>query len=383
MTLLKMRLFKTPLFAKLRFSLSLTQPQTKRLAKRLTIVSAMVMAMLLSTPASALVILQYHHVDTSTPAVTSISPEKFAAHLTLLEQQNKVIIDLKTALQKIDAGETLPLDAVAITFDDAWESIYTHAFPLLKQRNWPFTVFVNTQAVDERHTKVMSWEQLAELQQAGATIANHTVSHPYLLEKPQALSWAEWLDQEVTQAEQRIEEKLGVSHKMLAYPYGEFNLAIANWAKQQGYLAFGQQSGPVGFDSHHQALSRFPAAGIYANPETLKTKLNTLAMPIKGDQLLDPVLTDENPPALTLAIPSNDMYRSQVQCYASGEGAIPTEVEARKDALGDQYLTVNTAATQAITAGRGRYNCTAPSRRHKGWFYWYSQVWINTRVSNR
>lgn len=338
---------------------------------------------LFSSASQALVILQYHHVDSTTPAVTSISPEQFEQHMQLLEQQNKTVVDLKTALQTLNDGKSPPIDSVAITFDDAWESIYLNAYPALKQRNWPFTVFTNTQAVDEKHHKVMSWEQLAELQQNGATIANHTVSHPYLLEKPESLTWGKWLDQEITQAEKRIEEKLGVSHQLLAYPYGEFNLEITQWVKEQGYIAFGQQSGPVGPDSHQQALPRFPAAGIYANPETLKTKLNTLPLAITAEQLVNPVLGEENPPKLSLHVTSNDVYRSQVQCYASGEGSIPTEVIAEKDILDNQHLTINAQAKEAITAGRSRYNCTIPSRQHRGWFYWYSQVWINTSVSNR
>ena len=348
-----------------------------------TVLTTLALAGFFSVPAQALVILQYHHVDSTTPAVTSIDPAMFEQHMQLLEQQGKEIIDLKNAIQTLDQGDELPLNAVAITFDDAWLSIYDNAFPALKKRAWPFTVFVNTQAVDEQHSKVMSWEQLAELQQHGGLIANHGVSHPYLLEKPAELSWDEWLTNEVLAAEKRIENKLGVSHKMLAYPYGEFNLAITDWVREQGFIAFGQQSGPVGKDSNHQALPRFPASGVYANPQTLKTKLNTLAFPHQQDLLVEPLLNENNPPALTLTVTSDDLYRSQVQCYASAEGAIPTEVVASRNDQQIQVLTINTRANKAITAGRGRYNCTAPSKQHKGWFYWYSQVWINTSVSNR
>ena len=34
------------------------------------------------------VILQYHHVDNSTPAITSISVEKFEQHMQFLTQNN-------------------------------------------------------------------------------------------------------------------------------------------------------------------------------------------------------------------------------------------------------------------------------------------------------
>ena len=167
-----------------------------------------------------------------------------------------VVVDLKDALAKIRAGVALPEKAVAITFDDAYLSIYENAFPRLQARNWPFTVFVNTKAVDERHNVVMSWDQLREMQNHGGLIANHTQSHPYLIEPPKNSQLTDWLDMEINGAEQRLQKELGSSHKMLAYPYGEYDVQVRDWLQQQGYIALGQQSGPVGANSHFQALPR-------------------------------------------------------------------------------------------------------------------------------
>src|SRR5690606_24950387 len=109
--------------------------------------------------------------------------------------------------------------AVAITFDDAYLSIYTNAYPQLKARNWPFTVFVNTRAVDERHSVVMSWDQLRDMQKNRGLIANHTQSHPYLIEPPKNRQLNDWLEEEINGAEKRLQTELGTSHKLLAYPY--------------------------------------------------------------------------------------------------------------------------------------------------------------------
>ena len=46
-------------------------------------------------------------------------------------------------------------------------------------------------------------------------------------------------------------------------------------------------------------------------------------------------------------------------------------------------VSLTIQAQNAITAGRGRYNCTAPSHSQPGRFYWYSQLWINMAVANR
>lgn len=325
-----------------------------------------------------LVILQYHHVDSTTPPSTSISPEDFSQHLQLLEQEGMQVVDLNDAIHKIRAGEALPEKSVAITFDDAYDSVYRNAFPQLKARQWPFTVFVNTDAVDRHYQGVMNWEQLRELQDHGGLIANHSVHHPYLIEQPAGQSLADWLTQEVAAAEQRIHEETGHSYKLLAYPYGEFNLEIAAWLQEKGYLAFGQQSGPVGPMSHPQALPRFPAAGIYASVKTLKPKLYTLAFAIPPDQLQNPVLDNAVIPPLQLTFPGVDIYPSQVQCFASGEGRIRTG-SSKEGAM----VRVTTQAEQLMPGGRSRYNCTAPSKSHPGWYYWYSQLWINRSVSNR
>lgn len=334
--------------------------------------------MSLSFSAQALVILQYHHIADDTPAITSTRIDDFLEHMKLLKREKMEIVDLKQALEKIKNNQPLPKKAVAITFDDAYLSIYTNAWPKLKELKWPFTIFVNPQQIDNKIANMISWEQLKEMQDAGALIANHGQTHSYLIESHAEKDLATFLDKEINDAEKRLEEVLGTSHKIFAYPYGEFNADIMQWLKDQGYIGIGQHSGAVGPLTNFQAIPRYPAGGIYANPSTLKTKLRTLAFPISAEQFLDPVLKDNNPPTLNLEFNLKDIHLSQIQCYSGAEGALKTDVS--KD--GDR-IKLSTTAKKPITAGRDRYNCTAPSRSHSGWYYWYSQYWINTDVSNR
>lgn len=329
-----------------------------------------------SLNAYSLVILQYHHVDDHTPASTSTRPDVFKQHLQLLKDEAMQVMDLKTALHALDHQQSLPEKAVAITFDDAYISIYTQAWPLLKEAGLPFTIFVNPKQIDAKLRNMMSWQQLKELQDQGVIIANHGQTHPYLIEHQGDLN--AFLDEEINAAESRLKEQLGTSHKLFAYPYGEFNLVIAQWLKEQGYYAFGQQSGAMGEHTFRQAIPRFPAGGIYANPETLKTKLYSLAFELGEQQYLEPVLTDNNPPKLTLTIPVEDFHPRQIQCYSGNEGELKVERTVE-----DQNVVISTQAKEPIKSGRDRYNCTAPSIKHKGFYYWYSQQWINPEVPNR
>lgn len=339
--------------------------------------AVLVLMILMPGLANALVILQYHHVDASTPAVTSVSPETFRRHMALLEEKKMSVVNLKEAMQSVMTGEPLPERAVAITFDDAYLSVYENAWPELKKRGWSFTMFTSTDPVDKKYADMMSWAQLREIKDGGAVIANHTRSHPYLLETPEGVDAEDWWATEIKQAEARIKEETGSSTRMFAYPYGEYTLKMAEWLEDHGYIAFGQQSGAVGTSAHPQVIARFPASGAYANTDTLATKLMSLPFSISADQVQDPVLAD-NPPELTLTIAVHDFKPAQLQCYAAGAGELDIETSVDGDAM-----TVTMQQPTKITAGRGRYNCTAPSLSQPGRYYWYSQLWVNTDVSNR
>ena len=75
------------------------------------------------------VILQYHHVSDTTPKVTSISPEQFRKHLEYLDQQGFTVWPLTKIIESLQASQPVPDKTVAITFDDAFTSIYDNAFP--------------------------------------------------------------------------------------------------------------------------------------------------------------------------------------------------------------------------------------------------------------
>lgn len=339
----------------------------------LTKISISVFLFLLSLSTNALVVLQYHHVDEGTPASTSVTPAQFIEHMDLIEQLGLEVVDLETATRAIlDNHHDLTVSSkqVAISFDDAYYSIMEHAFPELQRRNWPFTIFVNTQAVNEKNRGIMSWPQIKQLVDAGVTIANHSVSHAHLPSIPKDMSLKQWLDQEVLSAQDELDTRLGKQANMLAYPYGEFTLEMVPWLQARGMVAFGQQSGPIGKSSHPQALPRFPASGIYANPKTLKTKLMSMALPVSSEQLIDPMISpQDNPPLLSINLNEADYSAQRLQCFASQQGAIETTISQS-----DQGVILTTQATNKLSGKRGRYNCTVPSSQ-SGRYYWYSQPW--------
>ncbi|MDW5283901.1 polysaccharide deacetylase family protein [Alteromonas macleodii] len=315
-----------------------------------------------TTPNAA--ILLYHHVSSSTPASTSISPEAFKSHMEYLDAHHTVV-SLQDVVSAIQHNTTLPENAVAITFDDGYANILDNAHPILADLGFPYTVFINPDEIGVG-PKQLTWEQVIAMHNDGVVFANHTLDHLHMLNGEQAMGERAWLEkvwQNVESAEKKIEDKLDISLKYLAYPFGEYNTALANKLKAEGYIGFGQHSGAVGPSSDMQALPRFPAAGPYANLATLKTKLNSLAMPVTQSSHKDPRMTARNlSSSISLTIDSDDVRLTQVNCFFGGD---PIETSLEENVL---TFTLD----ETLPVGRSRVNCTAPSNAQSGRYYWYS-----------
>lgn len=314
------------------------------------------------------VILVYHHVSADTPASTSVSPETFREHLEYLSKHH-VVIPLADMVTALSNNQPLPDKAVSITFDDGHLDILQQGHPLLKEFNFPYTIFVNPELVGVR-PKQLNWDQLRTMQQEGATIANHSLSHQHLLKRKNGESQQAWLARQLTdidKAEAVLREKLGSEHKMVAYPYGEYNLALKEALREKGYVGFGQHSGAIASFSDFGALPRFAAAGIYANLKTLSVKLNSLAMPVVSVAIPDPeVAHNAPPPEQALTLSPTDLRIGQLNCFFNGRGMQIRRAEN----------TVLLTLTSTLPPGRTRINCTAPSKTQSGRYYWYSQPWF-------
>ncbi|TBR44888.1 polysaccharide deacetylase [Marinomonas agarivorans] len=319
-------------------------------------------------------ILQYHHVGEKTPFSTSVTPEQLQEHMDYLEKENFHVIDLVDALEKIQKGIALPEKSVAITFDDAYLNIYQNGFPIIKEKGFPFTVFINTQPVEWKSKKFLSWDNMREMQQHKVVFANHTVSHPYMLRLEEGESkeaWQERMQQEIRQVETLLEKELGSSPKMIAYPYGESNVTIREIVSNLGMVGFGQQSGVVSIDSDFTNLPRYPASGHYAKLSGLKTKLASLPMPLEKVEN-DGDLANDMPVSMFLTFKSGKYRFKDLACYVSGQG------KATLEWLDDKKVKV--MAKQKFKYGRGRINCTMPSMKN-GQFHWFSNVWIRPKAS--
>ena len=326
---------------------------------------------------SSAVILQYHHVSAETPVVTSITPKDFEEHIETIVLKEYNVMPLDVIVETLQDRQRLPDKTVAITFDDAYKNIFTNAYPVLKRYKLPFTVFVATNYVRENSTQFLSWTELEEMSANGAIIANHSASHTHLLRELAGESKKQRLErikQEILIAEEVLESNLnqdktnGFTHKLFAYPYGEFDSDIENIIQTLGYVGFGQQSGPAGEYSNFLALPRFPLSGKYSDFESFKIKLATLPLPIKNEHRNPLLNAEESRPLLELNFLDSELDLSDLRCFGPSGLLVVNQTTPGQ---------ASTRASIPLPAGRSRYNCTMPvAGSNPERFYWFSQLWI-------
>lgn len=343
---------------------------------------AQVRAQTNGTPAQAdfnAVILMYHNVSDDTPDSTSVSPDTFAMHMQYLQDNDYVVWPLYTTLMHLAYGKAIPPKTVMLTFDDAYESVYSQALPVLKDKGYPFTVFVTTQYIAEGYSNFMNWQQLRELQQYGGMIGNHSASHPHFVRTRNGETNADW--------QQRIVNEIEQSQKILhengtnpiwavAYPYGEFSKEIKVLLRRLGYFGLGQHSGVVSYQTDFQAIPRFPMAKGFDSLDDFSLKVATKKLPLTVMSPDDGILSGQSQvPVLTIQLHDGNYKKSSLACFASGQGRIQI------DWFDNNVIQVR--ANRAINPGRTKYNCTAPSLSEEGVYYWFSYLWMMPETDGR
>ncbi|MEX2048843.1 MAG: polysaccharide deacetylase family protein [Gemmatimonadota bacterium] len=179
-------------------------------------------------------ILTYHSIDSS-GSVVSVAPGRFREHMDLLVERRVPVLPLAELLSPSCVS------GIALTFDDGFANFEAAAWPILRERGFPASVFVATDWVgrdnawdpsDDRVPKLplMGWPELVALAGEGLEIGSHTRSHPRL----PALSDAE-LARELSESRAIVAERIGREPAALAYPYGEYDARVAMAAEVAGY----------------------------------------------------------------------------------------------------------------------------------------------------
>lgn len=220
-------------------------------------------------------VLMYHHLA---PAGTYegtenednaaiISVEQFSVQMEYLSVEGYQTIFASELISLLQRQEPLPEKTVVITFDDAYESVYVYAYPILKQYGFKADVSiigttVNNPAQDNYQPdrlSTMSYEQIGILQQSGLfEFHSHThslhqilplsskggtgyaaTSRIWLTEHSRRETAAEKLERlrNDFKVQDELLSSLNIESVILFYPYGETNRDLISIAKEAGMQA--------------------------------------------------------------------------------------------------------------------------------------------------
>ena len=217
-----------------------------------------------------LTVISYHEIEEPATALIpdyAVSPTMFVRHIDWLRNNGFVFVSVDQVLAA-QRGETrLPSKAVLLTFDDGYQSVYTHAWPLLRMLKIPSVISVVTkwqesaEQVDYAGKQVarnrfLSWDLLKEMQSSGLVeIASHTHDlHHGLKGNPQGSAqpaattrrfddlhgyeveavYLKRIDADLRLSRDLIRKRIGTAPRIVTWPYGKYNEMVEAAASKYG-----------------------------------------------------------------------------------------------------------------------------------------------------
>lgn len=171
-----------------------------------------------------------------------------------------------------------------MTFDDAFASVAERARPILDELGLPGTVFVPTRFVDDgiplywdgidrwrgglhdSELRAATWEQLRDLAESGWEVGSHTIGHPRLTGLDD-----DALAHELGGSKEAVERATGAACRSIAYPYGDVDDRVAEFALAAGYSAGAALPARWGTES----LLEWPRVGVYHEDSQRRFRLKS------------------------------------------------------------------------------------------------------------
>ena len=218
-----------------------------------------------------LTVLSYHEVTepgrARVPAY-AVTPTDFVRQLDWLRNHGYHFVGVDDVLAARGGKKPLPEKAVLVTFDDGYQSVYDHAWPVLKLFRVPAVVNVVGGWLEEKEqvdfdgqkvprAELMSWEALREMSASGLVeIGSHTFDlHRGIQGNPQGNMQPAGTTRRYDPAASRHEDEpayrrrvaadlernsalirrhTGKAPRVIAWPYGRYNATTRELAEHLG-----------------------------------------------------------------------------------------------------------------------------------------------------
>ncbi len=235
-----------------------------------------------------LLILAYHHVKPEIsfdPIYATVTVKTFIRQIEALAARYSVI-SLTDAVELCRYGGGKAGTRAVLTFDDGYHDIFEHAFPELKKRGLPATIFLPTDYIDKsaplwdaeviavvtrdkgrpfmlkllnrmkgmskeeiasvisslkdsrafrEDNKCVSWDDVKTMGRSGVEAGSHSASHRSLAQIP-----IEEAMDEIKNSKESIELNTGMPCRHFAFPFGissDYNEILTDCVKETGFLS--------------------------------------------------------------------------------------------------------------------------------------------------
>ena len=230
-------------------------------------------------------VLAYHSVVDESAAENqkqyfpqTISAQTLIKHFNWLKENGYNVISWQQVIDAENGKGTLPDNAVLLSFDDGYETMYNVVFPLLKAYNYPavfapVTGWLDTPA-DQKiayadkmldRSVFATWAQVKEMEQSGLVeVASHTHNlhnginaNPSGGQLPSVIApeykngkyetedaYKNRLKSDFSRTVQTLINHIGKKPRVMVWPYGQFNDIAVQIARQAGmphYFSLGEK----------------------------------------------------------------------------------------------------------------------------------------------
>lgn len=160
-------------------------------------------------------VLGYHKFSETAPIEPMlVRTSEFRKQMQRIRESSASVISMKEFLEWKAGTRLLPEECILITMDDGWRSVYTDAYPILKEYGYPFHLFLYTDYLHGAGSS-MAPETIREMMQNGASIGSHSASH-----YSTKTAWSNAHDGTAEAYETLLEKELKVSMQKLSQLFG-------------------------------------------------------------------------------------------------------------------------------------------------------------------
>ena len=230
-------------------------------------------------------VLAYHSVVDESAAENqkhyfpqTISAQTLIKHFNWLKENGYNVISWQQVIDAENGKDTLPDNAVLLSFDDGYETMYNVVFPLLKAYHYPavfapVTGWLDTPANQKiayadkmlDRSVFATWSQVKEMEQSGLVeVASHTHNlhnginaNPSGGQLPSVIApeykngkyetedaYKNRLKSDFARTVQTLINHIGKKPRVMVWPYGQFNDVAVQIARQAGmphYFSLGEK----------------------------------------------------------------------------------------------------------------------------------------------